>query len=55
MILIPGYAIVGAAFATLISQFFANYIYDFFDRRLHSQLRIKTEAVFLPWQAFGRF
>jgi O-antigen/teichoic acid export membrane protein len=52
---IPEYGIVGAAYATLISQFFANYIYDFFDRRLYSQLRIKTESIFLPWQAFTRF
>lgn len=55
LILIPQLGILGAATATLLAQFIANYIYDFFDRRLYAQLRMKTESIFLPWQAFRRF
>lgn len=54
LILIPQLGILGAATATLLAQFIANYIYDFFDRRLYAQLRMKTESIFLPWQAFRR-
>jgi O-antigen/teichoic acid export membrane protein len=46
-ILIPIYGINGAAVATLLSQLIANYIYDFFDKDLHHQLKMKTKA-FLP-------
>ena len=51
-LLIPIYGIVGAAIATLIAQIIANYAYDFSDRRLHSQMLMKTQAIFLPWQSF---
>jgi len=44
---ILNYGINGAAVATLLSQFIANYIYDFFDKDLHHQLKMKTKA-FLP-------
>lgn len=47
LVLIPRYGIKGAAIATLFSQFTANYIYDFFDRSLYLQLRMKTKS-FLP-------
>ncbi len=46
-ILIPKYGIKGAAMATLLGQFAANYMYDFFDKRLHCQLKMKTKS-FLP-------
>lgn len=46
-ILIPLYGIEGAALATLIGQFTANYIYDIFDTDLHHQLKMKTKS-FLP-------
>ncbi|GAA4411108.1 O-unit flippase [Advenella faeciporci] len=52
LILIPKYGLVGAAVATLVAQFIANYMYDFFDKRLHAQLFLKTQAVFLPFRAF---
>ena len=46
IILIPKYGISGAAIATLISQFTANYLYDIFDRDLHHQLKMKTISFF---------
>lgn len=52
LVLIPIYGGLGAAVATLLAQFIANYVYDFFDRRLHAQLLMKTQAILLPWQAF---
>jgi len=45
--LIPKYGIKGAAIATLLSQFVANYIYDIFDKDLHKQLKMKTMC-FMP-------
>jgi O-antigen/teichoic acid export membrane protein len=45
-ILIPKYGINGAAIATLLGQFIANYVYDIFDRDLHNQLKMKTISFF---------
>lgn len=45
-LLIPSYGIKGAAIATLIGQFTANYIYDIFDKDLHNQLKMKTKSFF---------
>lgn len=45
-LLIPKYGINGAAIATIFSQFIANYVYDFFDKDLHQQLKMKTRAFF---------
>lgn len=45
-ILIPKYGINGAAIATLLGQFIANYVYDIFDRDLHNQLKMKTMSFF---------
>lgn len=45
--LIPIYGIEGAAISILISQFISNYVYDIFDKDLHSQLKMKTKS-FLP-------
>lgn len=42
--LIPKMGVNGAALATLISQFVANFMYDLFDRRLHIQLKLKAKA-----------
>lgn len=47
--LIPLYGMLGAAIATLLAQFVANYGYDMFDRRLHKQLVMKTKALLIPW------
>jgi len=51
--LIPRYGIKGAAIATLIGQFIANYGYDFFDKDLHRQLKIKTMC-FFPFHLFKK-
>ena len=50
-ILIPIYGIMGAAIATLIGQFVANYIYDIFDSSLHQQLKMKSMS-FIPIHIF---
>ena len=44
--LIPRYGINGAAMATLISQFVANFLYDFFDPSLKPLVIIKMKALF---------
>ena len=46
LVLIPLYGIEGAAVATLIGQFTANYIYDIFDKDLHHQLKMKSKSFF---------
>jgi O-antigen/teichoic acid export membrane protein len=46
-ILIPIYGIIGAAIATIISQIFANYLYDLFDPDLREQFIMKTKS-FIP-------
>lgn len=48
--IIPIYGVAGAALATLSAQFVANFGYDLFDKRLHHQLKIKSEAMFMPWR-----
>ena len=50
-VLIPIYGIIGAAIATLIGQFVANYVYDIFDFSLHNQLKMKSMS-FLPIHFF---
>jgi len=45
-VLIPIYGIIGSAIATLLGQFFANYVYDIFDKDLHQQLKMKTKSFF---------
>lgn len=46
LILIPTYGLIGAAFATLIGQLFANVVYDVLDKSLWPQLRLKLNAFF---------
>jgi len=43
--LIPRYGINGAAAATLLSQFAANYLYDLFDKNARQLLAIKTRSL----------
>lgn len=50
--LIPIYGVVGAAMATFLAQLIANYAYDFFDKRLHQQLIMKTKSCCMPWLIF---
>lgn len=45
-IFIPKYGIIGSAYATLIAQIFANYIYDLFDKSLHYQFVMKSKSLF---------
>lgn len=44
--LLPIYGIKGAAVATLLSQFIVNYAYDFFDKDLRLQFKMKTMSFF---------
>jgi O-antigen/teichoic acid export membrane protein len=46
LILIPMYGIIGAAIAAVVSQFFANFLLDFFDDSLRELLKIKIESFF---------
>jgi O-antigen/teichoic acid export membrane protein len=45
-VLIGKYGVQGAAMATLIAQFSANYLYDFFDKDLKSQRLMKSRSLF---------
>lgn len=45
LLLIPKYGILGAAYALLISQIFANLIFDLFDPRFHTQFKFKLNAI----------
>lgn len=45
-LLIPSFGILGAAIATLISQFSANYLYDWVDSRLRQHIMFKHRAFF---------
>ena len=47
IILIPTYGVIGAVFATLISQFIVNFAYDFFDKEMDDILRVKINSLFL--------
>lgn len=47
--LIPIYGGYGAAIASFISQFTAVFLYDFLDPRMHTQLKMKVKAIFMPW------
>lgn len=46
LLLIPVYGVKGAAIATLVCTFFANYMMDWFDQDLKSLLKIKHRAMF---------
>jgi O-antigen/teichoic acid export membrane protein len=46
LVLIPRYGINGAATATLLSQFIANFLYDFFDTSVRDLVFIKIKALF---------
>jgi len=51
--LIPIYGMLGAAYGTLFAQLIANLLYDIFDKRLHFYLKIKYQAMFMPWVALS--
>jgi O-antigen/teichoic acid export membrane protein len=51
--LIPTHGIKGAAIATLIGQFSANYLYDIFDKDVYGQFKMKSKA-FFPIHIFLR-
>ena len=53
-ILIPKYGINGAAMATFLGQFIANYVCDIFDKDLHQQLKMKTMS-FVPLHIFKNY
>lgn len=47
--MIKGFGVVGAAYSTLISLFFVNFLFDIFNVKLHTQLKFKVSAFFLPF------
>ena len=47
LVLIPRYGIDGAAIATLLTQFFASYLFDYFIPAARVLFRIKTQTYFL--------
>lgn len=47
LFLIPKHGIYGAAIATLLSQIFATYVFDIFDRRTRESFLMKTKSFFL--------
>lgn len=51
-ILIPRWGIEAAAFATLLSMFFAYYVVDFLDRDLRQLRRIKNNSIFFGIKFF---
>jgi len=53
-ILIPIYSIYGAAFATLISQAVASYLFNATNKKLRITFLLQTKAIFMPWKAFKR-
>jgi O-antigen/teichoic acid export membrane protein len=53
LVLIPRHGINGAAMATVLSQFAANYLYDLFDSSTRGLLLIKTKAL-LPISYFRK-
>ena len=52
-ILIPIYSIYGAAVATLISQIFASYLFNAFNKKLRYTFLLQTNALFLPLRVLG--
>jgi Na+-driven multidrug efflux pump len=51
LLLIPAAGIVGAAAATLLSQFTAAFLYDAFDPRTQATFGMKCKAVVFPLKA----
>ncbi|MBD3842303.1 MAG: flippase, partial [Campylobacterales bacterium] len=54
-VLIPIYGGLGAAYATLISLFLVNYIFDIFNKRLWMQLKMKLVAFYYPFILFFKY
>jgi PST family polysaccharide transporter len=50
LVLIPRYASIGAAYATLFSYALAFLFYDFFDSRMRPLSRLKWRALLLRWR-----
>ncbi|WP_404297307.1 flippase [Halomonas sp.] len=54
-LVIERYGIVGAAWATLISLFFVNIVFDMFNANMRSQLKLKMLAFLYPISLLVRF
>jgi O-antigen/teichoic acid export membrane protein len=52
-ILIPRYDIIGAAFATLISQAIASYVFNIVNKKLRYTFLLQTNALFFPFRNLG--
>jgi len=50
---IPSYHLVGAAFATLVSQAFASYGFNIFHYKLHKNFKLQTKALIWPYRLTG--
>ena len=49
-VLIPIYSIEGAAFATLVSQFSSNFLFDIFSKKTTIMIRMKMKSLFYFWR-----
>ena len=52
-ILIPKYGIYGAAFATLVSQAVASYLFNITNKKLRYTFLLQTNAFLLPIRKLG--
>ena len=52
-ILIPIYGIYGAAFATLVSQVIASYLFNMTNKKLRHTFLLQTNAILLPFRKLG--
>ena len=52
-LLIPKYGIYGAAFATLISQAIASYLFNATNKKLKYTFLLQTNALLLPFRKLG--
>ena len=52
-ILIPIYGIYGAAFATLVSQAVASYLFNMTNKKLRYTFLLQTNAILLPFRKLG--
>ena len=52
LVLIPKYGIVGAAYATLIAQFCASYLFNVFTKKTYPNFKLQTMALIAPYELF---
>jgi O-antigen/teichoic acid export membrane protein len=52
-ILIPIYGVIGAAIATLLSQFVASYLFNIIDKKVRYTFFLQTKALLFPLRKIG--